>query len=143
MDKGILSIKGERTTESKEEGERFTCMERSRGVFYRRLPLPDSADLTRSRHRPPRCWRSACPSARKHPAPDQHRKLTVADRSRNGRVVCHLTQRTAQVRAVFRPGWRSYGARAATGRASPVSEIIAPPWNFVIYTVFMSSRLPM
>lgn len=44
MDKGILSIKGERATESREEGERFTRMERSRGVFYRRFALPDSAD---------------------------------------------------------------------------------------------------
>ncbi len=44
MDKGILSIKGERTAESQHEGERFTRMERARGVFYRRFALPDSAD---------------------------------------------------------------------------------------------------
>lgn len=44
MDKGILSIKGERASESKEESERYTRIERSRGLFYRRFALPDSAD---------------------------------------------------------------------------------------------------
>lgn len=44
MDKGILSIKGERTTEARDETERYTRVERSRGVFYRRFALPDSAD---------------------------------------------------------------------------------------------------
>ncbi len=44
MDKGILSIKGERKHESKEENEKYTRVERSRGVFYRRFALPDSAD---------------------------------------------------------------------------------------------------
>ncbi|MFB9069208.1 Hsp20/alpha crystallin family protein [Pseudofulvimonas gallinarii] len=44
MDKGILSIKGERNTEAREESERFTRVERARGVFYRRFALPDSAD---------------------------------------------------------------------------------------------------
>ncbi len=44
MEKGILSIKGERTLEEREEGEKFTRIERSRGVFYRRFALPDSAD---------------------------------------------------------------------------------------------------
>jgi HSP20 family protein len=44
MEKGILSIRGERKSESKEENERFTRVERSRGVFYRRFSLPDSAD---------------------------------------------------------------------------------------------------
>jgi HSP20 family protein len=44
MDKGILTIKGERTHESKEENEKYTRMERARGVFYRRFALPDSAD---------------------------------------------------------------------------------------------------
>lgn len=44
MEKGILTIKGERTHEAKEEGEKFTRVERSRGVFYRRFALPDSAD---------------------------------------------------------------------------------------------------
>jgi HSP20 family protein len=44
MDKGILSIKGERSAESSEESGRFTRVERSRGVFHRRFALPDSAD---------------------------------------------------------------------------------------------------
>ncbi len=44
MDKGILSIKGERAAEAKEETERYTRVERSHGLFYRRFALPDSAD---------------------------------------------------------------------------------------------------
>lgn len=44
MDKGILSIKGERVIENKDEGDRYTRLERSRGTFYRRFALPDSAD---------------------------------------------------------------------------------------------------
>lgn len=45
MDKGILSIRGERKVEVREEKEsRFTRVERSHGVFYRRFALPDSAD---------------------------------------------------------------------------------------------------
>jgi HSP20 family protein len=44
MEKGILTIKGERSSETKEETEKFTRVERSRGLFYRRFSLPDSAD---------------------------------------------------------------------------------------------------
>ncbi|HRQ63693.1 MAG TPA: Hsp20/alpha crystallin family protein [Xanthomonadaceae bacterium] len=44
MDKGILTIKGERAAEKKEETERYTRVERSHGLFYRRFALPDSAD---------------------------------------------------------------------------------------------------
>ena len=44
MDKGILSIKGERRTESVTEGDRFSRIERAHGVFYRRFALPDSAN---------------------------------------------------------------------------------------------------
>ncbi len=45
MDKGILSIKGERKAEAKNETNgRFTRVERSYGQFYRRFALPDSAD---------------------------------------------------------------------------------------------------
>lgn len=44
MEKGILSIKGERKSESSEEGERYSRVERSHGVFYRRFALPDSAN---------------------------------------------------------------------------------------------------
>ena len=44
MDKGILSIKGERKTESLTESERYSRVERAHGVFYRRFALPDSAN---------------------------------------------------------------------------------------------------
>ena len=44
MDKGILTIKGERQSDSKQEGSRFSRVERSHGLFYRRFALPDSAN---------------------------------------------------------------------------------------------------
>ena len=44
MDKGILSIRGERSTETKAEDERFSRIERAHGVFHRRFALPESAD---------------------------------------------------------------------------------------------------
>ena len=44
MDKGILTIRGERSTESKEDGPRYSRVERAHGVFYRRFALPDSAN---------------------------------------------------------------------------------------------------
>jgi HSP20 family protein len=44
MDKGILTIKGERQNDSKQEGSRFSRVERSHGLFYRRFALPDSAN---------------------------------------------------------------------------------------------------
>jgi HSP20 family protein len=44
MDKGILSIKGQRSAENRENGGKFTRVERSWGSFYRRFALPDSAD---------------------------------------------------------------------------------------------------
>lgn len=44
MDKGILTIKGERKNEVREERERFTRIERSYGSFHRRFALPDGAD---------------------------------------------------------------------------------------------------
>jgi Molecular chaperone (small heat shock protein) len=44
MDRGILTIKGERTVENREQNGRFTRLERSHGVFHRRFALPDSAD---------------------------------------------------------------------------------------------------
>jgi HSP20 family protein len=44
MDKGILSIKGERQTESAAQGDRYSRIERAHGVFYRRFALPDSAN---------------------------------------------------------------------------------------------------
>ena len=42
MDKGILSIKGERKTESLTETERYSRVERAHGTFYRRF-APQSA----------------------------------------------------------------------------------------------------
>jgi HSP20 family protein len=44
MDKGILTIKGERSVEQRSEGERFSRVERAHGVFHRRFALPDSAN---------------------------------------------------------------------------------------------------
>ncbi len=44
MDKGILTIKGERSSESTTETERFSRVERRYGSFHRRFALPDSAD---------------------------------------------------------------------------------------------------
>ncbi len=44
MEKGILSIKGERKFDSNGENGKLTRTERSHGAFYRRFALPDSAD---------------------------------------------------------------------------------------------------
>jgi HSP20 family protein len=44
MDKGILSIKGERSSEATEQSERFSRIERRYGSFHRRFALPDTAD---------------------------------------------------------------------------------------------------
>ena len=44
MDKGVLSIKGERKSEKVEEKENYRRVERQRGQFYRRFTLPESAD---------------------------------------------------------------------------------------------------
>lgn len=44
MEKGVLSIKGERKVETKSEDAKFTRVERMHGVFHRRFALPDSAD---------------------------------------------------------------------------------------------------
>jgi HSP20 family protein len=44
MDNGILSIRGERKSESKTGNGKYTRIERSHGVFYRRFALPDSAN---------------------------------------------------------------------------------------------------
>lgn len=47
MDKGLLTIKGERRAEATVESERFSRTERVHGVFHRRFALPDSADPER------------------------------------------------------------------------------------------------
>jgi HSP20 family protein len=44
MDKGILSIKGERSSEVTGQSERFSRIERRYGSFHRRFALPDTAD---------------------------------------------------------------------------------------------------
>lgn len=44
MEKGVLTIKGERSSENVEEGRNFRRVERQSGQFYRRFTLPDSAD---------------------------------------------------------------------------------------------------
>lgn len=45
MDKGILTIKGERKLDpSDEQSAKFTRVERAQGNFHRRFALPDSAD---------------------------------------------------------------------------------------------------
>ncbi len=44
MDKGILSIKGERKHEVAEQSEQFSRIERRHGSFHRRFALPDTAD---------------------------------------------------------------------------------------------------
>ncbi len=44
MEKGMLTIKGERQIEEKLETESFSRIERRHGSFHRRFALPDSAD---------------------------------------------------------------------------------------------------
>ena len=44
MDKGILSIKGERKSEATQQTDRYSRIERRYGMFHRRFALPDSAD---------------------------------------------------------------------------------------------------
>lgn len=44
MENGILTIKGDRESEKKEEREGYKRVERQYGAFYRRFSLPDTAD---------------------------------------------------------------------------------------------------
>ena len=44
MDKGVLSIKGERKSETETDGVAYSRVERSHGTFHRRFALPDSAN---------------------------------------------------------------------------------------------------
>lgn len=44
MEDGMLTIKGERESETKEEHEGYKRVERQRGSFYRRFSLPDTAN---------------------------------------------------------------------------------------------------
>lgn len=47
MENGVLTLKGERLSERKEEREGYKRVERARGTFYRRFGLPDTADAGR------------------------------------------------------------------------------------------------
>lgn len=49
MEKGVLTIKGERNAETKTEDGKFTRVERVHGSFYRRFALPDTADAEQIR----------------------------------------------------------------------------------------------
>ena len=44
MDDGMLTIRGEKESEKKEERDGYKRVERSFGSFYRRFSLPDTAD---------------------------------------------------------------------------------------------------
>ena len=44
MEDGVLTIKGEKQTETKTEKEGYKRIERTSGSFYRRFSLPDTAD---------------------------------------------------------------------------------------------------
>lgn len=54
MENGILTIRGERKSETQEEREGYKRIERVRGSFYRRFSLPDTANAeaisARSQH---------------------------------------------------------------------------------------------
>lgn len=41
---GMLTIRGERDSQKKEEREGYKCIERSYGSFFRRFTLPDTAN---------------------------------------------------------------------------------------------------
>ncbi|MGF1642308.1 MAG: Hsp20/alpha crystallin family protein [Thiotrichales bacterium] len=47
MENGVLTIRGERKSESKEEHAGYKRVERVYGSFYRRFSLPDTADAER------------------------------------------------------------------------------------------------
>ena len=47
MENNILSLQGERGSESKKSDKNFTRVERTYGSFYRRFSLPSTADSTR------------------------------------------------------------------------------------------------
>lgn len=47
MENGILTIKGERSTEAANDRDKYSRVERVSGSFYRRFSLPDTADAER------------------------------------------------------------------------------------------------
>ncbi len=44
LENGVLTLKGQRTAEQKEETEQYRRIERVRGAFMRRFSLPDAVD---------------------------------------------------------------------------------------------------
>ena len=44
MDDGVLTVKGERNFEKRDEDAGYSRVERRQGTFYRRFSLPDTAD---------------------------------------------------------------------------------------------------
>lgn len=44
LENGVLTLKGQRATEQKEETEQYRRIERVRGAFLRRFSLPDAVD---------------------------------------------------------------------------------------------------
>jgi len=44
MENGMLSIRGERDSEKRDEKDGFKRIERAHGVFYRRFTMPDGVD---------------------------------------------------------------------------------------------------
>ncbi len=44
MENGVLTLKGERSSDKEESHEGYTRVERVRGTFYRRFSLPDTAN---------------------------------------------------------------------------------------------------
>ena len=44
LEDGVLTVKGERKSETKDEAEGYSRTERTYGSFYRRFTLPDTAD---------------------------------------------------------------------------------------------------
>lgn len=49
MEDGMLTIKGERESETKEEKDGYKRVERQHGTFYRRFSLPDTANADKIR----------------------------------------------------------------------------------------------
>ncbi|RDI36913.1 Hsp20/alpha crystallin family protein [Aquicella lusitana] len=47
IDKGMLTIRGHRETETKEERENYVHVERSQGSFYRTISLSNAADSSK------------------------------------------------------------------------------------------------
>jgi HSP20 family protein len=49
MDSNVLTLKGQREAEAKQEDENYSRVERSSGSFYRRFSLPDNVDSSQIR----------------------------------------------------------------------------------------------